>query len=68
MEAVRILKRIESDYLVELEHFKGRKVEIIIFPLEEESMKPIISKLFGSISNLPDGLKFQNNIRNEWKT
>ena len=65
MEAIRITKRVESDYLSELKQFKGRKVEIIIFPLDEHK-KVKINKLFGSILDLPDGLKFQNKIRNQW--
>lgn len=65
MEAIRIIKEVNSYTITELEKFMGRKVEIIIFPLETNSKK-IGKRVFKKIEGLPDGLEFQHKLRNEW--
>ena len=71
MKALRMIKTIKSDRLPELNRYKGKKVEIIIFPdiNEEEKDKKnigLLNKLRGTCPNLPDGMEFQQEIRKEW--
>ena len=70
MEALRIIKTINSDRLEELNRFKGKSVEIIILPSQDVETKKkkfeLINELRGSCPNLPDGLDFQKKIRQEW--
>ena len=70
MEAVRIIKTINSDRLPELNNFKGKEVEIIILPninnkSEVEEYESIL-ELRGSLKTKIDGMAFQNKIRKEW--
>jgi len=70
MEACRIIKKITSDRLPELNQFKGRSVEIIILPDVEEKqqikdMDSLLS-LRGSLKKKIDGMEFQREIRKEW--
>ena len=67
MEALRIIKKVDSDKITELKKFMGRNVEIIIFPLEEIS-KGIGKRVFKKIKGLPDGLEFQHKLRKEWNS
>ncbi len=68
MEAIRIIRKIDSDTLLELDKFMGQKVEIIIFPLEETLPKKVGKRVFKKIEGLPDGLEFQHKLRNEWNS
>ena len=68
MEAIRIIRKIDSDTLLELDKFMGQKVEIIIFPLEENLPKKVGKRVFKKIEGLPDGLEFQHKLRNEWNS
>jgi len=70
MEAVRIIKTINSDRLPELNNFKGKEVEIIILPninnKSEVDEYESILELRGSLKTKIDGMAFQNKIRKEW--
>ncbi len=66
MEAIRIIKEIDSDKVKELNKFIGQKVEIIIIPIEETKRKKVGKRKFERIEGLPDGLEFQHKLRNEW--
>ena len=68
MEAIRIIKKIDSDTLFELDKFMGQKVEIIIFPIEVIPPKNAGKRVFKKIDGLPDGLEFQHKLRNEWSS
>ena len=68
MEAMRIIKKIKSDKLWELDKFMGQKVEIIIFPIEEIPAKNTVKRVFKKIDGLPDGLEFQHKLRSEWSS
>ena len=65
MEAIRIIKKVNSEIITELNKFMGKNVEIIIFPLEEKH-KQKGQRVFKKIEGLPDGLEFQHKMRNEW--
>ena len=69
MEALRIVKTITSDRLPELNKYKGKSVEIIILLDSAENNKnlDLLNEFRGSCPNLPDGLEFQNEIRQEWE-
>ncbi len=67
MEALRIIKKVDSETLKELKKFIGQKVEIIILPIQENTTKQAKITKFKKIEGLPDGLEFQNNLRKEWK-
>lgn len=67
MEAIRIIKRIDSETITELKKFMGKNVEIIIFPLAEKHKKKG-KRVFKKIEGLPDGLEFQHKLRNEWNS
>ena len=71
MEAVKIIKKVTDDRLEELNKYKGKNIEIIILsnaPFQSENQKSLqwFDELKGSCPELPDGLEFQKNIRNEW--
>lgn len=71
MEAIRIIKTVNSDRLPELNKFRGKNVEIIILPdINDDHVKmkcsDIISELSGSCPDLPDGITFQKEMRDEW--
>ena len=71
MEALRVIRKIDSDVLPELEQYKGKKVEIIILPAndedEEKSNKSSILNLNGVLKEKVDGMEFQKAIRQEWE-
>ena len=74
MEAIRIIKKIDSVELHELEQYKGQEVEIIIFPVEKEakekkepSQKKSLSDLYGVLPDLEDGMKVQEESRKNWE-
>ncbi len=71
VEALRIVKTIKDNTLDELKQYKGQSVEIIILSdtqkaPEERSDINLINRLRGSCPDLPDGLAFQQKIREEW--
>lgn len=70
MEALRVIKTIDSDVLPELEKFKGKKVEIIILSaLEEKNESGTENSLLalrGALKEKIDGMEFQQRMRNEW--
>ena len=68
MEAIRIIKTIHDDVLPELNRYKGKSVEIIILPHEEDAGKKVDSllSLRGALKTRIDGMEFQNGIRKEW--
>lgn len=68
MEAIRIIKKIDSDKLFELDKFMGQKVEIIILPIKEIPAKYGGKLEFKKIDGLPDGLEFQHKLRGEWSS
>lgn len=75
MDLLRIIKKITSDRLEELNQYKGIKVEIIINPYIDESSQEVdqnkydptdLNKLRGSCPNLLDGMEYQRKIREQW--
>jgi len=68
LEALRIIKIINDDVLPELNRYKGKSVEIIILPQEEDTGKKMdsILSLRGALKTRLDGMEFQNRIRKEW--
>ena len=72
MEAIKIIENVTSDSITinNLSRFKGKKVEIILFPLEEVNEKSesekSINVLFGTMKSDIDGLEFQNKMRADW--
>lgn len=70
MDAIKIVKTITSSYLPELQKFKGRKVEIII--IQEDTGKELknnidmLHEFIGSCPDLPDGMEYQQRMRQEW--
>jgi len=72
MEAIKIIEDVTSDSITikNLSRFKGKKVEIILFPLEEVNEKSesekSINVLFGTMKSDIDGLEFQNKMRADW--
>ena len=70
MEAMRVIKTVESNVLHELDKYMGKKVEIIIISDGEknsrEDKKWNLKKFYGSSPAMGDGLEIQNRLRNEW--
>jgi len=70
MEAMRVIKTVESNVLHELDKYMGKKVEIIIISDGEknsrEDKKWNLKKFYGSSPDMGDGLEIQNRLRNEW--
>jgi len=70
MEAIRVIRKIDSDVLPELKKYKGKKVEIIILPANDEDEKKSdnssILNLKGVLKDKIDGMEFQKAVRQEW--
>lgn len=70
MEAIRVIRKIDSDVLPELKKYKGKKVEIIILPANDEDEKKSdnssILNLKGVLKDKIDGMEFQKTVRQEW--
>jgi hypothetical protein len=68
MEAERIIERIESDTLLlkNLSKYRGKEVEILIFPREEPGRPMTLKSLYGVLKANVDGLDFQRAARAEW--
>ncbi len=70
MEAIRVIRKIDSDVLPELKKYKEKKVEIIILPandeVEEKSDNNSILNLKGVLKDKIDGMEFQRTVRQEW--
>ena len=63
MEAVKIIKKVSSDRLPELNKYKGKSVEITILPYLSKKNIEHLTDLIESCPNLEDGLEFQKRVR-----